>query len=491
MTDQDKGAGIDDKLTIFELLLFAFLLIIASLSAVAFLRLAHDNPVFPVGESYYNLRIAEAIRADPFLAQDELQGKPYHQNPYHYILAAMISASSSDVVSLMLPIALGLASALLFYLLLVLLGFDEKKAVFSLVLLSLSPAFIILFTTLSLTGFAVFLSLLSLVLLFDHKRSVLQRDTEVFIGIMILLILAMTSLAAFVITMLLLFTFTLMMKRRLRVFMLALLLFMLLLIPLIMFSSYPLESMKRAGFHAFEVKSMFSVFGAPLGFGIFFLMLFITGFLVIWDSDYERRLFHLAALLLVILAFFNSVALAYASFLIVIYCVIAIYYLFNRHWELQIVKTGTLLLVVCAMIFSGLNQITVLANSEPSKELRDALFSFRGLEPGAVLTDSDYGFLVEFYSGQRAFTDANSFIFDDYKELKDTEAALLNFSRLKEAEPVLNQSGVRYILITPRMKEIIWEDREEKLWFLLRHSESFGIKFSQTGIDAWEYIGSD
>jgi len=491
MTEHDKRDGIDGNLTIFELLLFAFLLIIASLSAVALIRLAHDDPVFPVGESYYNLRIAEAIRADPLLMQDELQGKPYHQNPYHYILAAMMSMSSSDVVSLIVPIVLGLASALLFYLLLVLLGFDEKKSVLSLVLLSLSPAFIILFTTLSLTGFSVFLSLLSLVLLFDHKRSDLQRDTEIFIGIIILLILAMTSFAAFIITMLLLFAFTIMMKRKLRVFLLALLLFVLLLIPLALFSSYSLESVKRAGFHAFDIKSMFSVFGAPLGFGIFFLMLFITGFIVIWDYDRARGLFHVAALLLVMLAFFNSVALAYASFLIVIYCVIAIYYLFNRKWELQIVRTGTLLLVLCALIFSGLNQITVLTNSEPSKELRDGLFSFRGLEPGAVLTDTDYGFLVEFYSGQRAFTDANSFIFDDYKELKDSEAALFNFSRLKEAEPVLNQSGVRYIFITPRMKEMIWEGREEKLWFLLRHSESFDIKFSGADIEAWEYIGLD
>lgn len=491
MTDHEKIAGIDEKLTIFELLLFAFLLIIASLSAVAFIRLAHNSPVFPVGESYYNLRIAEAIRADPLLMQDALQGKPYHQNPYHYILAALMSMSSPDVVSLIVPIVLGLASALLFYLLLVLLGFDEKKAVFSLVLLSLSPAFIVLFTTLSLTGFSVFLSLLSLVLLFDHKRSDLQRDTEVFVGIIIMLILAMTSLAAFIITMLLLFTFTIMMNRKLRVFMLALLLFVLLVIPLTLFSSYSLESIKRAGFHAFEIKSMFSVFGAPLGFGIFFLMLFITGFIVIWGSDRGRNLFHVASLLFVALAFFNSVALAYASFLMVVYCIIAIYYLLERRWELQIVRVGTLLLVLCALIFSGLNQITVLANSEPSKELRDALFSFRDLEPGTVLTDTDYGFLVEFYANQRAFTDGNSFIFDDYGELKATEAVLLNFSRLKEAEPVLNQTGIKYILITPRMKELIWEDREEKLWFLLRHSKSFDMKSSEAGIDAWTYSGPE
>jgi hypothetical protein len=60
-------------------------------------------------------------------------------------------------------------------------------------------------------------------------------------------------------------------------------------------------------------------------------------------------------------------------------------------------------------------------------------------------------------------------------------------ARLKDAEPLLNQHDIRYVLITPDMKEAIWEGREQGLWFLVGNSESFDRIYNSKGVGIWAY----
>ena len=49
-----------------NILVIALLAIALVLSAVIILRLMQNKPLLPAGESYYNLRLAQSLKANPF-----------------------------------------------------------------------------------------------------------------------------------------------------------------------------------------------------------------------------------------------------------------------------------------------------------------------------------------------------------------------------------------------------------------------------------------
>nr|MCK4929736.1 hypothetical protein [Nanoarchaeota archaeon] len=473
----------------FELVIFALLLILIILSLVMIIRLTQSKPLFPIGESYYNLRIAQSLKQDFFLTQDPVQGIVYEPNPYHYLLALLLVIFPSQLVSLFFPLLLGVLSGFLFFKLLVLLGVKPKQAAYSLIVLSVTPVFIILFTGLYLSGFVIFISLLAMVLILHKKYNILTLC----FSLLLLLLLALTNLVGFLVTLIILFFLCLALKKafkknfkkNLRALLLSVLISVLVIVPLTLFSNY---APRLLGFHTFAFKNIFSILRASLGFDLFLFVLFLTGFVIIWIKDKEKKLFHLVVLVFIILSLFNSTARVFASFIITIYCVVAITYFYNRKWELSIIKTGTILLVLCSLVFSVMNQASLLVDAQPDKEMQNALVFLKNQDKGRVLTSEENGFLIEFYSEKNVLLDANSFLISDYSELRSDANTLFRAARLKEAEPMLKEHELRYILITPSMKQELWEAREQELWFLIKHSESFIKKYEEGSIEIWGYV---
>lgn len=459
-------------------LLIAISIIILFLSLIMILRLVKDKPVFPRGESYYNLRIAESLKNSAFLSEDSLEGTEHYPNPYRHLITALLLIFNSEKALLFLPLVLGVASALLFFQLLSFIGVKLGAASSSLLILSFTPAYLVLFTGLYLTGFTLFLSLLVIVLL-NSKRVFLQIT-----GIICSLILALTSVTGFALTILILLVFYLVLKKNLRVLILS----AIASITLVVFVSLSFRQLPRVlGFHAFNFKDTLSLLGAQLGFDIFLLLIFLIGFIVVWVRADNKRFLHLGVLALFALSFFNTLARAFTSFIIAYYCAVAINFLYKRKWELGIIRTGTLLLVLCSLAFSAANQMNLLVSAQPDSSLAEALISFKDLEQGRTLADEPSGFLIEFYAGKEAWLDDNSFLFKDYKEKQRVANTLFESVRIKDAEPFLNQSGIRYILITPAMKEELWENNEKGLWFLVKNSESFVKRYQKDDIELWEY----
>ncbi|MBW2990138.1 hypothetical protein KY348_00360 [Candidatus Woesearchaeota archaeon] len=467
-----------------RILIFALVLLVIVLSLVIIIRLKQHQPIFPAGESYYNLRMAQALKSDFLLTKDPVQGTLYEPNPYHYLLALLLFLFPVEIVSLFLPLILGVVCAALFYKLLLLIRVKQKMAAFSLIILSVTPAFISLFTGVYMPGFVIFVSLLILVLSLN-KRHAYQA-----LCVLLFILLALTSLTGFVITLLILLFLCLVLKRKVKVFYVPLIISGLLIALLTIFSNHTNYTPRMLGFHGFAFKSILSVLQATLGFDLFLILLFCSGFVIVWIKAKEKKLFHLPVLLFVILSFFNIIARAYASVIITVYCVSAITYFYNRKWDLKVIRTGTLLLVFCSLVFSVLNQVNILSAAQPDIEMEKALLFLRDLDEGRVLTVEENGFLVEFYSGKKVLLDSNSFMYSDYPVLKKDSDDLFSATRLKEAEPLLEKHDLHYILITPAMKEELWEGREQELWFLVMHSESFTKKYDKQDVEIWEYTST-
>ena len=462
-----------------EILITALLLMVFILSLVMFLRIINNNPLFPIGDSYYNLRIAQALQKDPFLSNDQVQGTIYEPNPYHYLLAILFSLFPVTSVAVLLPLLMGVLSAIIFFKILLLLGINRKYAAHSLFVLAVTPVFVTLFTSLSLYGFVAFLSLSALML------ALYKKSFQKALSVLLFIILALTSLTGFLITIIILFALFLMLKKNLKALLSPIIIPLAVLVPFALFSNYTLRFL---GFHSFAFKNFLSILQASFGFDMFLLVLFLAGFLVIWIKKKEKRLFHLATLIFFIFSLFNIFARIFTSFIITVYCVVAITYFYKRRWDLDVVKTGTLLLVLCSLVFSVTNQITLLVNAQPGQDVLNALLFLKDLDNGVVLTSQENGFLVEFYSEKRVLLDSNTFLMRDYPNIKRDSDTLFNAARFTDAEPLLNDYDLRYILITPAMKEGLWDNSEQGLWFLMVHSDRFVKKYEQKGTSIWEYL---
>ncbi len=461
-------------------LLLALMITFIVLSSVFALRLIQHKPILPAGESYYNLRMAEELKANPLTIKDPVQNTPYQPNPYHYLLLLMLLMFSPEIVSILTPLALGLVSAIIFFKLLTLLGVKYEDAAYSLIILAVTPAFITLFSGLYLYGFVLFISLLIIFLVIIGKKS----KYTLALSSLLLLILALASFTGFLITIALSIIICLALKRKIITVIIPIIPAVLALFVLAASSIYPVALI---GFQAFEFKNILSVLGADLGFDIFLIILFFIGFILIWNRNEKSRFLHLAVLAFLIFSFFNVLARAYSSFFITAYCVAAIIYFYRRKWELDIIRTGTLILLLCSLVFSLSNQVNLLVGAQPDQNIRDALLSLGKLDPGIVLSAENTGFIVEFYSGKQSLLDENSFLNPDYKETRQEFDKLFMTPRLTEAQPILNKYKIRYVLITPEMKNDIWEGREEGLLLLIKNSDSFVRKYDYKQIEIWEY----
>ncbi|MBN2052265.1 hypothetical protein JW756_02065 [Candidatus Woesearchaeota archaeon] len=470
-----------DKWLNTELILLAILAIILILSISTVVRLIQSKPVMVAGESYYNLRIAQELKSRPFIGQDPIQSTPYELNPYHYFLALLLMTFPPETVPIFLSLLLGVISALVFFQILLSMGFNHKIATYSLFILAVTPAFIKLFTGLYTLGFVITLSLIIIFLMLSTKKS----KFILLLCILLFILLGLTSLTGFLIIMLIIFILCLALQRKLKLLFIPATPAIVLLLALGIFTSYTL---RFNGFHAFDFKLILSILNADIGFDIFLMVLFFIGFLVLWTRQEKKRLLHLAVLGFLIISLFNSTARAFVSFILVVYCIYGINYLYNRKWELEIIRAGTLLLVLCSLVFSVTNELSLITHSPPDKEMQNALLYLKGVSTARILTSEDNGFMVEFYAAKSVILDSNTIFSKNYSEAQADLNKLFRSVRLTDAEPLLQKYRAEHILITPDMKETLWENRDQGLWLLLKHSTSFIKKYDSGGIEIWEYI---
>ena len=249
--NKTNGMSKKKKNNFFSSLSFGLMLIIIILSLVVITRLAYQNPVFPNGESYYNLHIAEALSQDLSLIQDPVQETVYEPNPYHYLLAVLLIIIPAELLSIYLPLLFGVLCGFIFYRLILLIGVKPRNAAYAIIVLSVTPAFIVLFTGLYVLGFVILLSLLSLLLALKNKWNKRKCASQTFCTVLctlLFILLALTSLTGFILTILILLILCMALKKKIRVFYVPVIISVLAALLLKFLTSYVPRIL---GFHSF------------------------------------------------------------------------------------------------------------------------------------------------------------------------------------------------------------------------------------------------
>lgn len=237
----------------------------------------------------------------------------------------------------------------------------------------------------------------------------------------------------------------------------------------------------------FEGPKVITDINGQAGFSFSSIILTLIGVILLWEKGLKNIAFYLFIIGIFILSIYSTPLKAYLNFLLVIYAGFAFIYLNKRKWSIPIIKKITLLLIICSIMFSTILYVTKLSKSSPNPEYVDALefIKDQSLEREKVLSSSENGYIIEYYTQRPAFIDDKSNI---YEPERMTILKNLTLSRnLERTESMLKEYNIKYIFIDTPFRQIL--EADEGLLFLLENSNKFENIYKNKEVEVWIYTG--
>jgi hypothetical protein len=458
-----------------------------------FVRFYDGNDSLIGSEPYYHFRAAKALIKDGslnlFSPPDGISDISYYPRdyffgPYHYVLVYLSGIVSLATASRVAPLLFGLASVLIFNLILRRFFQDAYKRHIVLLVLIINPAFIYAFTVSNPHCAAVFFSLLGFWLFMrEGKLSFIA-------SILCFALVSLFSIFNTLLVLLVLLAYTVserQMQNRfiVTVFILALLSFT-----------------KKLGFfynYTFTpelsiVSDLISDLGGVIGFGVFSIVLAAYGIVTNWKQKSAFLAYFALAVLVILSAFFiGNMANIYLVFFVAVAAGAGFVRLYEMRWSVDIVKNLALLILLCGLVFSTASYLTRLSDMEPDMALMESVewLGSNTFKDRFVLSDYEIGYLISTVARNPVVTDPfmTSGLEQDF--LHKVQDTLFYTRKLNEAKPLFEAYRIQYIFVTPEMKAgKVWSRDDEGLLFLFTSESTFSNVYEKDGYEIWEVINT-
>ena len=463
-----------------KILLISLLAALILFSIVPAARFISSKPLLAGDTPYYHLRIAESIKEEGIPEFDPLVDRPYQPNLYHLLLALQPA-----LLSLILPILSGLFSVIIFYLILDKLNISQLNRSSIMITLVLSPLFISVFTFSNEFSLILLLILLGFYCFIKGKHNFIFAlaisALMPFFGTLPLLIL----LSSFLI-------YSLNYQKNFKYF------YIILGSSALVYSAYQIPFLLTYGFpHKTSLISsnilanLISDLGAKYGFGIFNIILASVGFYRLWRIKKQITAYSLLALL-VIFAFYAPTAYIYLTFISAIFAGFGLSSIIKMRWKIDLIKTLTIILIICGLFFSTLSYINRTANSLPDKDVIKSMEWIKENTPSnsVILSHYSKGNWITAIADRKVVLDSQADYIKNIKE-RSLDVNTTFYSRnLVTTEKLLSKYNVHYLWIDSKMRSgQVWSKEQEGILFLFRNSEKFKKVYSKDSIEVWEYLG--
>jgi len=214
-------------------------------------------------------------------------------------------------------------------------------------------------------------------------------------------------------------------------------------------------------------------------YGLFMLIAACIGAWTLWENKARNYFITLAIVALVTLSLFFPTLMVFGSLAVALVAGIGLARLRKQRWTFSLVRTLTMLLFLCGILFAAVSSLSHMMHAPPDAGLASGLAELRfSLPQGAVLTYPGYAPWVQHWTGQPVVT------------LSDADLDFVWYSRnLDNTTRVLDSQQVASIIITPEMRSgLVWSEEEQGLLFLLSHSIKFKRIPSPSTAEAWAYV---
>jgi hypothetical protein len=436
------------------------------------IRTFNDNPFVYGEETYLNYRLIDSINNQGFPQAHPGSALSYNFNLFHYVMAGLSWFFDVNLVGEWLPFVLGV---LTFFFLIksISMHVSKNKTFFMGLAILVSPVYIYVFTSFTKYSFLMFLASLSLYLVVKGERMV---------GVVLLSLTLLVDFASSIVLLILLLLYLVHTKKNLRPVLYALASYVVVFVFSFFVLNFRIPRLLRAE-HA--LPHLITDLGALIGYTAFLLILAAIGFIVAWKRKTDAILVNL----LIIVLFFTSVYYpdlkVVSNFVFMVYAGHALTYLVERKWAISTIKTVTLLLVFCTLLYSASSYINRVSQLEPDPVLVQALDGIaKQSAEGSVLSSPENGFFIEFFAKRRAVVTSNTL----NATLLNEARTMLMSRQLEPIQDLLDKHNVRYVFISPRMKTALWQGPEDGIQFLLKNSESFINVFNVNETESWIYL---
>ena len=241
-------------------------------------------------------------------------------------------------------------------------------------------------------------------------------------------------------------------------------------------------------FSPFSILSLYiSDFGLYAGLGIFNIILAFMGILISWERKKDYSIIYFSLISLFISVLYNKNMLVFIHIMLAYFSGYAFTKIYNSKWQSSILKNYLLLLIVCGVIFSTVSYMNKFSSEGPNN---DEIISLKWLsdKEGNVLSHHKYGFLIDYYSGKKTYTDQR-YYYNSKDKLKIRNAEKIFATRnLDEVSSFLINENIKYIWINEEMKSgLVWRKTDEGILLLLKNSDSFTLAYKRNEVEIWQF----
>lgn len=455
-------------------------------------RALAGEPLLPGGESYGHLRIAETITEHGIPANDPaLPERAYTLTLFDGLLAAFVRVLGPTVGALLLPFLLGLGTLAALALTVRRWKIPAAIARGIMLVFVLSPLFVAAFTQASPRGLELLLFLLYLLALAPATEELtkLRLAGRVLCAAILAAALAtfgvVPAIAAFSLP-LLVRTVNHRVPHHVAVASVAAFITLI----TVALPAY-LQSEAPAFAKPLPVVLAISDFGGAGGMSVFAWLLAFIGLVLLWQFTHRYYALLLCTTLVLAAALLLPTALVTGMIAIAFLAGYALAFFARMEWSFEDIRTLTLLVLACGLLFSTLAHAMELAHGQPTAETRDAALALRTMPAGAILAHPDDGFWYAYWSGKQVWMDGWLRATPRVNERWTVAQQIWHAQDIMRAQPVLARNRIGALVITDDMREgKVWDLPEQDLLFLLRNNETFKSAHRSSSVDIWTVLPS-
>jgi hypothetical protein len=455
------------------------------------MRFMNEKPLMPGSEGYGHARIAELIAEKGIPAYDPaIPERAYSVNIFDLSLAGFVKVLGTDIASVVLPLLLGLLSMLCMLKTLKNWKVPIQTSLCIMLVFVLSPLFVNVFTQSIPESLELFLIALFLLLLSPPEKARTAKST-IFIAVCAAAVAVavasfgiIPAIIAFALPMILR---TLNKKVQAQMLFASLASF----IMLIAFSLPRFLQQEPAVFakHVPVVQAI-SDFGGSGGLSLFAWLLAIIGFVLLWQFKKKYYSAMICAGALLLTGLLSHSALVSAHILVAVLAGYALYFFVQMKWSFDDIRTLTVLVLVCGLLFSALSEGLSLARGEPSIATRYGAISLGALPEGSViLAYPDEAFWFEYWSGKQVLVDSWAPQTPRANERWALAQKIWHANDISQLKPLLYRNSISAIVVSKEMQNgLVWDMPEEGLLYLLQNSETFKNAHHSSSVDIWAVL---
>lgn len=435
------------------------------------IRFWHGNNTLVGHESYYNAWHAENFEGSLVETNNLVHGSRIGFNAYQILISGISFFLGTVAASKIIPFILGILSAILFYIVMIKLGFTHNKSFLSSLLFVASPIYMYVFSVSSMYSLVIFLNLLGLYCFIMNGKFFYAALASYAIIPFLGLYNSLASIAVLI-------TYAALKKKQNIKLIILTIIVLSAVYNGVMIFEFGLPQKIAAGDASFLQKFV-SEIGAGLGLSMFMLFLVVSGILVSWE---KKKLFYPLYIFMILLAlttiYIGDFANIYLNLVFSAFAGISIFRLIRRKWEFPVIRNLLLGIILVGIVFSGTFYSIQIANSEPYERMISPLKQLKQADQGIVLSHPKNAHIIRYYADKQPFTETSyNYLYYDYAlgdyVRKDSAGRIFSSIYLADAVALLENNQIEYIYVDENMKKgLVWDENEELL-FLLSNRETF------------------